>query len=625
MKTPCLKCGLIHDEPTAICDAYVGLDVSDDIAAINRKKAVERIRAVLASVPVEARSTGRARAAAASVGAGARASSAPASTPGPVRPAIAGSAVSEPPTPSPEVPEWRREVTERLESYRSRRERQRNTAGQSVLTFRVHSKTDTLEAEPEAAEASASVAPITDAAQDLQATFAPSALIADAPPTASAAQASMTQAAGAVAPTETEEALRVYAPMEAGISESHSEQVFAAAMDAVEAPAAATLETEDAPRPAMNAVLPIPAEPPVVLADSATLEVHADPAELAEVQTVPPAAAPAASLTSAVEAAPSAAMPAIDTGYWKAQPDAVTADGDDAELECGSLTSGFEIGNAPAEERVMDEEEPVYGEAPVTEAVAHDDEAVSAEHVVSESLAATDSEVLGATTAEPVGAESFAAAASDAPEFAESLAAATEEETEDERRRVALRTAARPPVAAQPERMEISVPQPVFDFSAAAVETQQPQDQGLPVADLRERRTAAILDAVILALTVGGFFLAFHLAGGEFAFSRTGAAVAVAATFLIYAQYVLLFTVVGGGTPGMALRGLRVVCFDGKPPDQTDLTWRGFGYLISAAAGALGFLWSAWDEHGLTWHDRISQTYITYAEPVIAEVAAPAS
>jgi len=29
----------------------------------------------------------------------------------------------------------------------------------------------------------------------------------------------------------------------------------------------------------------------------------------------------------------------------------------------------------------------------------------------------------------------------------------------------------------------------------------------------------------------------------------------------------------------------------------------------------LGFLWSAWDEHGLSWHDRISQTYITYAEP----------
>jgi uncharacterized RDD family membrane protein YckC len=28
----------------------------------------------------------------------------------------------------------------------------------------------------------------------------------------------------------------------------------------------------------------------------------------------------------------------------------------------------------------------------------------------------------------------------------------------------------------------------------------------------------------------------------------------------------------------------------------------------------LGFLWAAWDEDGLTWHDRISQTYITYAE-----------
>jgi uncharacterized RDD family membrane protein YckC len=95
-------------------------------------------------------------------------------------------------------------------------------------------------------------------------------------------------------------------------------------------------------------------------------------------------------------------------------------------------------------------------------------------------------------------------------------------------------------------------------------------------------------------------------------------AVSVVATFLIYAQYILLFTFVGGSTPGMVLRGLSVVCFDGKPPSSVELAWRSFGYLLSAAAGMLGFLWAALDEHGLSWHDRISQTYITYAEPEAA-------
>jgi hypothetical protein len=32
----------------------------------------------------------------------------------------------------------------------------------------------------------------------------------------------------------------------------------------------------------------------------------------------------------------------------------------------------------------------------------------------------------------------------------------------------------------------------------------------------------------------------------------------------------------------------------------------------------LGFLWSFWDEDHFTWHDRISQTYVTAASPVMS-------
>jgi uncharacterized RDD family membrane protein YckC len=600
MKTPCLKCGLIHDEPTAICDGYAGVDISDDVAANNRKKAVERIRAVLASVPVEARSGGRARAAAA--GAGAHASSASGSSgsqassglqSGPMRPSIVGSATPEPPPP-PEVPEWRREVTERLESYRSRRERQR--ASQSVLAFRVHSKTDTLEAEPGQPDLPEQEMAIAEPVMEASAIEAPVA-----------------------------EAARVYTPVDDGAEESLSEQSFAAA---VEAPAAVSNGTAETTMiaveqtPALRGALTIPAEPAIVMADSSTLEVHADPAELADVQTV-----------ASAEAALAATIPTIDANYWHDQRDMVATEpainsavpetsAEASELECGSLTSGFEIGTARIEEPIMEHDAATQLEA-LQEIQAEG--AAVAEPVLSETL---DSPVAALPAIEGASLTSAPAeeVASETPEYAGSIEASEEElETEEDRRRSALRTAARPPLPVQPERMEISVPQPVFDFSAANFETQQPQDQGLPVADLRERRMAAILDASILAFTLAGFFVAFKIAGGEFPFTRVGAAIGVAAAFLIYAQYILLFTMVGGGTPGMVLRGLRVVCFDGKPPDQVDLTWRGLGYLLSAAAGMLGFLWSAWDEHGLTWHDRVSQTYITYAEPVPAEVVASAS
>src|SRR5262249_40647750 len=79
-------------------------------------------------------------------------------------------------------------------------------------------------------------------------------------------------------------------------------------------------------------------------------------------------------------------------------------------------------------------------------------------------------------------------------------------------------------------------------------------------------------------------------------------------------QYFALFTIFGGSTPGMMIRGLRVVSFDGTIPTSRQMAWRSLGYLISAAACLLGFAWALIDEDHLCWHDRISHTYLTPAE-----------
>jgi uncharacterized RDD family membrane protein YckC len=44
------------------------------------------------------------------------------------------------------------------------------------------------------------------------------------------------------------------------------------------------------------------------------------------------------------------------------------------------------------------------------------------------------------------------------------------------------------------------------------------------------------------------------------------------------------------------------------------MVWRSIGYVLSAGTFFLGFFWSMWDEDELTWHDRISHTYLASAQ-----------
>jgi hypothetical protein len=46
---------------------------------------------------------------------------------------------------------------------------------------------------------------------------------------------------------------------------------------------------------------------------------------------------------------------------------------------------------------------------------------------------------------------------------------------------------------------------------------------------------------------------------------------------------------------------------------------RSVGYMLSAGTLFLGFLWACWDEDGLTWHDRLSRTYLSIAETFATE------
>ncbi len=142
----------------------------------------------------------------------------------------------------------------------------------------------------------------------------------------------------------------------------------------------------------------------------------------------------------------------------------------------------------------------------------------------------------------------------------------------------------------------------------------RPDSALLPVAELSVRRRAAAVDAVCLltafAVVLGGF--AFF--GGRLIANRLDAFVCGAILTLLYTQYFSLFTIMGGATPGMMLTGLRLVSFDGSAPAPRQLIRRSAGYLISGGMAFMGFMWSFWDEDHLSWHDHISQTYLTPIE-----------
>jgi len=135
-----------------------------------------------------------------------------------------------------------------------------------------------------------------------------------------------------------------------------------------------------------------------------------------------------------------------------------------------------------------------------------------------------------------------------------------------------------------------------------------------PMASINDRRLAALVDLGCLLFAYGGFLLLFGSLGGQFTLSKLNAAVYAATFAIVYLQYFVLFTIFGGTTPGMMMRGLQVVSFSGEPPTPRQMLLRSTGYLLSAGTFFLGFLWAMWDEDELTWHDRLSRTHLSLAQ-----------
>jgi uncharacterized RDD family membrane protein YckC len=156
-------------------------------------------------------------------------------------------------------------------------------------------------------------------------------------------------------------------------------------------------------------------------------------------------------------------------------------------------------------------------------------------------------------------------------------------------------------------------------------EEEQPEttasDEVRLAAPIGRRLAAGLVDAMVLLIAACVFTLVFAQTGGEVEPQASdvtiiilGLGAASLATF-----YFALFTALAFATPGQSALGLRVRTLDNRLPGTSTAMWRGVGYLVSAAALMLGFIWAVFDSQGLTWHDHMSGTCLVLRRDVTVD------
>ena len=125
---------------------------------------------------------------------------------------------------------------------------------------------------------------------------------------------------------------------------------------------------------------------------------------------------------------------------------------------------------------------------------------------------------------------------------------------------------------------------------------------------------AALLDASMILLGIGIFLMIFELFGGPFAWTKQNIVIWIGAAGLIAMLYGFVWSICGRESAGMNWTDLRVINFNGFPPDGKSRALRLIGCWLSYCSGTIGIFWALMDEEGLTWHDHMSKTFPTVRE-----------
>jgi uncharacterized RDD family membrane protein YckC len=133
----------------------------------------------------------------------------------------------------------------------------------------------------------------------------------------------------------------------------------------------------------------------------------------------------------------------------------------------------------------------------------------------------------------------------------------------------------------------------------------------LPLAPMSRRFLGGVIDAAVLLVAAGVFTLIFWRAGGHLTLNALNLVVVGFIVAAVVLAYFGAFVALTSTTPGLLWVGIEVRSFSGAHPTPRQALWRAFGYLVSTGGLMLGFVWALVDSEGLTWHDRMSDTFLT--------------
>ena len=132
----------------------------------------------------------------------------------------------------------------------------------------------------------------------------------------------------------------------------------------------------------------------------------------------------------------------------------------------------------------------------------------------------------------------------------------------------------------------------------------------LQVASVGARTMCALTDAVVV-MTAAALFSVIVLSIAKFVpQGRVAAVTALLLPLTLWAAYHYLFLVYAGKTLGMQMAQLELSSFEGCVPTRSVRGWRVVSMMLSCTSLGLGFAWAMVDEDRLSWHDRITRTYL---------------
>ena len=149
-------------------------------------------------------------------------------------------------------------------------------------------------------------------------------------------------------------------------------------------------------------------------------------------------------------------------------------------------------------------------------------------------------------------------------------------------------------------------PQPLPDYYAIVPDNAPKLYQ----APFGRRMMATMVDAALILSLVCGIAYLVASRFDHLPSVRVSEVCGIIVTLGIAALYEWFFLTYAKVTPGMRYAQLSLCTFDEETPNTAEVKGRLKAMLISVLPAGLGMVWSIFDEDQMSWHDRLSKTYL---------------